>query len=101
MFLFNTYEWDWTTIAALVAPRPLLFANCDNDAIFPMDGNGRIIDRLERLYSLYGAGDLVDDVVSVGGHAYRQDIRQAVYRFINDTSEGGFARRSRTARSTL
>ena len=43
MFLYNTYQWDWTTIAALFAPRPLLFANSDNDPIFPMDGNRRII----------------------------------------------------------
>jgi len=30
-----------------------------------------------------GAGDLVDSVVSIGGHAYRQDIRQAAFRFMN------------------
>ena len=39
MFLYNTYRWEWTTIAALIAPRPMLFANSDNDPIFPMDGN--------------------------------------------------------------
>jgi dienelactone hydrolase len=83
MFLHNAFEWPWTRIAALVAPRPLLFVNSDNDQIFPMDANERVIDQLERLYSLYGAGDKVDAVVSVGGHAYRQDIRQAIYRFIN------------------
>jgi dienelactone hydrolase len=83
MFLYNTFEWPWTRIAALVAPRPMLFVNSDNDAIFPMDANERVISQLERLYSLYGAGDKVDAVVSVGGHAYRQDLRQAVYRFIN------------------
>ena len=44
MFLVNTYQWEWTTIAALIAPQPLLFANSDNDPIFPMDGNRRIID---------------------------------------------------------
>ena len=70
-------------IAALIAPRPLLFANSDNDSIFPMDANERVIARLERLYSLFGAGDRVDAVVSVGGHAYRKDIRQAAYRFFN------------------
>ena len=48
-----------------------------------MDANQRVINRLERLYSLYGAGDFVDSVVSIGGHAYRKDIRQAAYRFIN------------------
>lgn len=83
MFLYNTYQWPWTRIAALIAPRPLLFVNSDQDAIFPMDANERIINRLERLYSLFGAGDRVDSLVSIGGHAYRQDIRQGAYRFLN------------------
>ena len=83
MFLYNTFQWPWTRIAALVAPRALLFINSDEDRIFPMDANQRVINRLERIYSLYGASDFVDSVVSIGGHAYRQDIRQAVYRFIN------------------
>ena len=83
MFLYNTYQWPWTRIAALVAPRPLLFVNSDHDSLFPMDANERVINRLERLYSLYGRGDLVDAAVSIGGHAYRRDIRQAAFRFIN------------------
>jgi len=83
MFLYNTFQWPWTRIAALVAPRPLLFVNSDQDRIFPMDANERVINRLERIYSLYGASDFVGSVVSIGGHAYRKDIRQAAYRFIN------------------
>lgn len=83
MFLYNTFEWPWTRIAALISPRALLFVNSDNDSIFPMDANQRVINRLERVYSLYGRGDFVDSIVSIGGHAYRQDIRQAAYRFIN------------------
>ncbi len=83
MFLYNTFQWPWTRIAALIAPRPLLFVNSDQDPIFPMDANERVINRLERVYSLYGASDQVDAVVSIGGHAYRKDIRQAVFRFIN------------------
>jgi len=83
MFLYNTFQWPWTRIAALVAPRALLFTNSDRDRIFPMDANDRVIHRLERVYSLYGRSDFVDAVVSVGGHAYRKDVRQAAYRFIN------------------
>ncbi|MBL7186497.1 MAG: prolyl oligopeptidase family serine peptidase [Phycisphaerae bacterium] len=83
MFLYNTFQWPWTRIAALVAPRPMLFTNSDADRIFPMDANQRVINRLERVYSLYGKSDLVDSVVSIGGHAYREDIRRAAYRFIN------------------
>jgi cephalosporin-C deacetylase-like acetyl esterase len=83
MFLYNTYAWEWTTIAALVAPRPLLFANSDKDSIFPMDGNRRIIARLRQLYQMYGKPDLVDDHVSPGGHDYRPDLRIAVFKWIN------------------
>ncbi len=83
MFLYNTYQWPWSYVAGMIAPRPLLFVNSDADDIFPMDGNERVINRLERIYSLHGAGDLVDSVVSIGGHAYRKDIRQAAFRFLN------------------
>jgi dienelactone hydrolase len=88
MFLYNTFQWPWTRIAGLVAPRPMLFVNSDKDPIFPMDANERIINRLERLYSLYETSDRVDAVVSVGGHAYREDIRQAAFRFINAHLKG-------------
>lgn len=83
MFLINTYQWEWTTIAALIAPRPLLFANSDHDPIFPMDGNRRIIARLRQLYKMYDKAELVDDYVSKGGHDYRPDLRIAVFKWIN------------------
>jgi dienelactone hydrolase len=94
MFLINTYQWEWTTIAALVAPRPLLFANSDEDKIFPMDGNRRIMERLRKLYGWYGKPELVDEYVSHGGHEDRPDLRAAACQWINkhlrgDTSTAG------------
>jgi hypothetical protein len=83
MFLINTYQWEWTTIAALVAPRPLLFANSDHDRIFPMDGNRRIIGRLRQLYGWYGKPELVDEYVSQGDHEDRPDLRVAACQWIN------------------
>ena len=83
MFFYNTYQWPWARIGGLIAPRPLLFVNGDADAIFPMDANNRVINRLESIYSLFGAGDQVDSVVSKGGHSSREDIRKATYRFMN------------------
>ncbi|MBM4074631.1 MAG: hypothetical protein FJ267_03195, partial [Planctomycetes bacterium] len=88
MFLYNTFQWPWTRIAGLIAPRPMLFINSDTDAIFPMDANERITNRLERLYSLYGAGDKFDTVVSVGGHAYREDIRRSTFAFLQYHLQG-------------
>jgi hypothetical protein len=88
MYLINTYQWEWTTIAALVAPRPLLFANSDKDRIFPMDGNRRIIERLRKLYAMHGKPALVDEYVSQGGHDYRPDLRVAVFKWINRHIKG-------------
>ncbi len=88
MFLYNTFQWPWTRIAGLVAPRALLFTNSDGDKIFPMDANRRVIERLKRLYKLLGAGEKVDAFVSHGGHAYREDIRKAALRWINSQLTG-------------
>ncbi|HEX5105985.1 MAG TPA: prolyl oligopeptidase family serine peptidase, partial [Pirellulaceae bacterium] len=88
MFLYNTFQWPWTRIAGLVAPRPLMFVNSDDDRIFPMDANERISNRLERLYSLYGESDRFETIVSVGGHAYRQDLREAIFGFLNAQLKG-------------
>jgi cephalosporin-C deacetylase-like acetyl esterase len=83
MLMINTYGWEWTTIAALIAPRPMLFCNSDHDTIFPMDANRRIADRLRTLYKMYDKPELFDDYVSQGGHDYRPDLRLAVFKWIN------------------
>ena len=67
----------------LIAPRPLMFVNSDNDVYFPMAPNERLQNRLERIYALFGASDLVESILSMGGHGYRTDIRRAVYGFFN------------------
>lgn len=94
MFLYNTHRWEWTTIAALIAPRPLLFENSGHDTIFPMDGNERIRLRLERLYGWYQKkpGELFDIGVTPGGHNDNVELRLMAYRWIsrhlkNDNAE--------------
>src|SRR5262245_55626200 len=88
MFFHNLYQWEWTTALALFAPKPLLFANSDNDGIFPMSGNKRIIERLRKCYELLGAKDNVDEHVSKGGHDYRPDLRVAIFSFFNKHLKG-------------
>jgi dienelactone hydrolase len=83
MFFINTYQWEWTTALALHAPKPLLFANSDNDKIFPMDGNRRIIERMRKCYDMLGHKENVEEYVSKGGHDYRPDMRVAIFQFIN------------------
>ena len=85
MFLINTFQWPWTHIAALVAPRPLLFENSGHDPIFPMNGNDRIRARLERLYGFYTnrTERLFDIGVTPGGHNDNPELRLMAYRWIN------------------
>ncbi|MBP3958956.1 prolyl oligopeptidase family serine peptidase [Gemmata sp. G18] len=88
MFFHNLYQWEWTTALALFAPKPLLFANSDDDKIFPMTGNKRIIERLRKCYALFGAKDNVDEHVSKGGHDYRPDLRVAIFEFFHKHLKG-------------
>ncbi len=90
MFLINTYRWPWTQIAALIAPRPLLFENSGHDPIFPMTGNDRIRARLERLYRLYAdkPAELFDIGVTPGGHNDNPELRLMAYRWINRHLKG-------------
>src|SRR4029079_15832327 len=83
MFAHNTYQWEWTTILALFAPKPMLFANSDKDTIFPMSGNRRIAEQLRKCYEMLGAKDNFDDHVSPGGHDYRPDLRLAIFSFFH------------------
>jgi dienelactone hydrolase len=87
-FFPNRARWNWMTIAALICPRPLLFVNSDNDTYFPMGSNERIANRLQRLYSLFGAGDQAPAMISIGGHGYRTDVRRAVFEFFNRHFKG-------------
>lgn len=85
MFLYNTYRWEWSTIAALIAPRAMLFENSGYDTIFPMPANERIRERLSHLYKWYEKkpGDLFDIGVTPGGHSDNVELRLMAYRWIN------------------
>jgi len=90
MFLINAFHWPWTQIAALIAPRPMLFENSGHDTIFPMDGNDRIRARLERLYGFYTnrTDRLFDIGVMAGGHDDKVELRLMAYRWINRFLKG-------------
>jgi hypothetical protein len=53
-----------------------------------MDGNERVIARLRKLYQMYDKPDLVDAHVSHGEHAYRPDLRIAIFKWMNKHLKG-------------
>ena len=89
MFAYNPYRWEWTTILALFAPKPLMFANGDADPIFPMPGNRRIAERLRKCYEMLGATDAFEEVVDKNNkHEDTPALRKASFRFFNTHLKG-------------
>jgi hypothetical protein len=83
MYMVNTYGWDFPTLAALAAPRPLLFSNSDKDNIFPLDGVVRTHAKLKKIYELYGAKDKLGLLITEGPHKDTQELQVPAFRWMN------------------
>jgi hypothetical protein len=83
MYFVNTYRWDFATVAALCAPRPLMLGNSDADGIFPVPGYRRLADKARRIYDLYGAGDKFVLLETAGPHKDTPELRLGAYRWMN------------------
>ncbi|MBL6765824.1 MAG: prolyl oligopeptidase family serine peptidase [Verrucomicrobiae bacterium] len=83
MFHVNTHRWDFAQIAALVAPRPLLLCNTDDDRIFPLDGVNRVYEKVRRIYDLHGARKNLGLVIIPGPHSDTQPLRVPVFSWFN------------------
>ncbi len=83
MYMVNTYQWDFPTLAAFAAPRPLLFSNTDKDKIFPLDGVVRTHAKLKKIYDLYGAADKLGLLITEGPHKDTQELQVPAFRWMN------------------
>jgi dienelactone hydrolase len=88
MFMVNTYRWDYPLVAAMVAPRPLMIANTDQDSIFPLDGVVHTNDQVRKIYELDGAGDKLGLTVTPGPHKDTQELRVPAFRWFNRHLKG-------------
>lgn len=88
MFLVNTYRWDYARVAALIAPRPLLFSNTDKDAIFPLDGVQRTHRTVAAVYQLHQAADKLGLLITEGPHKDTQDLQVPALRWFNRFLKG-------------
>jgi dienelactone hydrolase len=83
MYFTNTYRWDFAQAAALIAPRPLLLGNSDEDAIFPVPGYRRVAEKVRRVYALYGADEKFDLLETKGPHKDTPELRIGINRWMN------------------
>ena len=87
-FTVNIYGWDYPALAALAAPRPLLFANSDKDAIFPLSGVLRVHEKLRRIYGLLGAADRLGLCIVEGPHKDTQELQVPAFRWMERWLKG-------------
>ena len=88
MYIVNTYRWDYPLVAALIAPRPLLVGNTDQDSIFPLDGVERLFEKVRRIYRLYGAEDNFQKAIFPGGHQDLPELQKAAFAFFDKHLKG-------------
>ncbi|HEX3146558.1 MAG TPA: prolyl oligopeptidase family serine peptidase [Gemmataceae bacterium] len=88
MFMTNTYRWDFGTVAALVAPRPLLLGNSDADDIFPVPGYRRLAEKTRKIYELYGTGSKFALLETKGKHEDTPELQRGEYRWMSRWLKG-------------
>ena len=83
MYFVNRYGWDYSTVAALIAPRPLLISNTDRDPIFPLEGVNRIHARVRNVYRDLGKTPMLGLNITAGEHVDTQELQVHALRWLN------------------
>ncbi|MCI0534999.1 MAG: alpha/beta hydrolase family protein [Verrucomicrobiales bacterium] len=92
IYFHNTYGWEFPTVAALIAPRPLLMISGRKDLDFPPDGYHEVFLRSKKVYDLYAAGnsDRIREVDDDVGHSdppqFLRAARQWMRRWLQNDS---------------
>ncbi len=82
MYFVNYFGWDYNRLAALIAPRPLLLANSDNDRIFPLDGVMRVHGSLVQVYENLKSADKLGVLITPGPHLDTQELQVGAFRWL-------------------
>lgn len=88
MFMVNTYRWDFPLLASLIAPRPLLIVNTDDDRIFPLDGVTDVFSQTRKVYEMLGARERVGLALYPGGHKDTQPLRVSAFHWLERNLKG-------------
>ncbi len=77
----NTYGWDFQDIGALIAPRPFLIAQSEEDGYNQIESVRRLHSDLNKIYSLYDRTANNRFVEYHGGHGYQPVSRETISAF--------------------
>ena len=88
MYFVNTHRWDFATVAALCAPRPLLLGNSDKDDIFPVEGYRRLAEKVNKVYALYDAAEKFQLLETKGPHGDSPELLAGINGWMNRWLKG-------------
>lgn len=88
MFMVNTFRWDFPLLTALIAPRPLLILNTDDDRIFPLDGVVEVFNKTRSVYDAMGAKEQLGLALYQGGHKDTQPLRVPAFHWFDRHLKG-------------
>ena len=87
-FWVNTYGWDYTDVAGLIAPRALLVAAATEDTLWRPYAYRDLVHRARMLYRLYGCEEKVGLVEDVGPHGYTRKTRLGIFNWFEKHLKG-------------
>jgi dienelactone hydrolase len=83
MFPHNMLQQDSAEWAALIAPRPLLLCFAREDDIFSPDAYRLLVEKVSRIYALYGAPEKCKLLEVPGAHGYTPDMIAEINRWFD------------------
>ena len=90
IYFNNTFMTSFSTVGALIAPRPLMMCSGRKDPDFPPDGYHAAFRQAKRIYDLYSdaktPSDRIEEVDEAVGHTdsplFRREARQWMNRWL-------------------
>lgn len=89
MFMVNSYRWDFPLLTSLIAPRPLLILNTDDDRIFPLNGVVDVFNKTRKVYEALDAKEKLGIAIYQGPHKDTQPLRVPAFHWFERHLKGG------------
>ncbi|MCE5270776.1 alpha/beta hydrolase family protein, partial [bacterium] len=80
-YFINTFRLDWTSLAGIIAPRPLKMYNSTDDHYYPPPGYEEVDRKAETIYAWYGHPERTGMFVVPGPHDYYRPEREEAVAF--------------------
>ena len=88
MMPINTFGRDFKDIGDLIAPRPLLICQANQDEMYSIESVRELESKLKTTYALYGQPQNIRLVESPGPHSYHKISREQIFSFFEDRLMG-------------